>query len=174
MRKLPAFRSQRYISSLLRPKNMTSSGLSTSPSALKSDFAGDFPGPVLCFLGIKPPLLLFERAADGVKVETIGVPIFHTKGPRLLVLEGGGAKLGSIVRDSSPGFNNASPKSIASRPPCLIATMTERSRTSKASRRLTSPIFPVCDGLSLSCESVLHKNRPLSTDLPRASTIVVL
>lgn len=177
MRKVPAFRSHRYISSLLRPRNITSSGLSASPSPLelKSGLEGDFPEPVICFLaGAKLPLDLFERAAEDVEDEVIGVPILHTKGLRLFVPEGGEANWGNTVRDSSAGLSKASPRSIASKPPCLMATMTERSWTSNASRRFTSPIFPVSADFSSSWSSVLHMKRPFSTDLPLASTMVVL
>lgn len=173
IRKVPAFRSHKYISSIFRPRNITSSRLSDSPSppVENSVLPGDFPGPGLGFFA---PLDLFDRAADVVWDEVIGVPILHTNGPRLFVFEGGGVNCGSTVRDSSAGFNKASPKSIASRPPCRIATMTARSRTSNASRRLTSPILLINEGLKSSCSSLLHKKRPFNTDLPLESTIVVL
>ena len=86
-------RSQRYISLSLRPRKITSSWYSLSPSETTSTRPGDLDGPVLCFFrGIAPPLVIIGRfmgTGDTLEVSS-GVPIFHTKGPRRFVLDNGG------------------------------------------------------------------------------------
>lgn len=62
---------------------------------LKSVRPGDFDGPVLCFLRGPVLFLVIMGSTNGPEVpfeESIGVPIFHTNGPRRFVLDSGGLK----------------------------------------------------------------------------------